>query len=452
MTTTNIRTHRVRHRGITLCVFALLVSLSVHASAEKRRVVYLGTEGGPGVAAEVRRTLDDAVRAQVGRAAHDRGFTEVYLRRVPGLEEEAATCRERACRLSIAKRLGVTHTLRGRVARVRKGYEVQLYLEDAATGGFLYGVSARGDVPSVRGGLIDETTALFEKAAPKDTVARDRLAKTARAYLAKERPADAAQTFLRAVDVSPFHPDAPVLALAALRALDKAGETEDAWKQTEVVLDAYGPGSAWALAGIGDADAVHAALRERLLALGAADHKLADNDDEARARAVRTWQAYLAHFPDADDVATVEVYLADLRFAAGEYVDAAASYESALEGELPEELKEIAATSTVLAYEKAMTDAMKRGDTEPVDLDGETTFAPEAKELSSLEERWVAAADRVAQDFPQADDAARFAYRAATLYALRGHTGEARRRFAAVAQAFPRTRPGRLAKKLAAGR
>lgn len=429
---------------------------------QNKRIVYFGVERGPAIPQEAHVTVDEAVRAQVGRAAVERGFVEVLLTQVMGLEERARTCKERACRLEMAKRLGVSHTLRGRLVRDRGGYAVNLYLEDAKSGAFLHGVRVQGDVPTVRGDLAEQVDGLLEKASPKDSVARERLAKTARAYLAKDRAEDAARTFQRASNISPFHPDAPGLFFQSLLALERAGDADAAWQATLTALDTWGPRSAWALAGIGDPAAVSATLGERVLARGtdaqtkAQELATGDSSNESVAaersvlqkRAADAWEIYLTRFDDAPESADVALYLGELRYAQGRYVEAVAGYEDAMEAGLQGDGRQIAATSIVLALEKAVLDAMASGDLAPVELDGETTFAAVEVELSRAEQDLVDAIDRVAADFATVEDAPRFAYRAAHLHAVRGHNAEARRRFAEVAKRWPKSRPGRLAKRI----
>lgn len=439
-----------------LVVGLVLCAASVSAGTGERRLVSFGLQRGPAVPEEVFRTLDDAYRAQLEQAASERGFKLQRLSRVAGLEEQAKACKAAACRAAISARLAASHTLRGAVERHQAGYALSLFLEQADDGAFTGGERMAGSVPVLVGKLRAGVDGLLEDLSPKDGVARGRLAKTARAYLEKGRTDDAVRTLERAIALSPFHPEAARLTLEKLRLLD--GDPEGgaaAFAATLEALELYGPRSVWALTGIGGESAqrtVHVALRQRLVQLGTQRQKeAAALKGEAKAErlllAERAYGAFLDEFPDEEEAAEMELYLAECEYERGAFVDAAGHYAAVAEREAaPAALRRQAASSAVHARERELEEATRRGELSALDLGGALVAPAEPVELSAEETAFIEAIDRLASAFDDEADAAAFAYRAAQIHVLRGHEAEGRRRLAEVASRWPKSKAGRTAK------
>lgn len=453
-------------RLVVGCLLLSSASLAEEASAaapaSEQRLVSLGVKRDAAVPDDIHRTLEDTFRAQLSQAASDRGFAEVPLSRVAGLEETAAACRSAACRLGVTGRLRATHSVRGHLERGASGYRLTLFLEDGTSGAFLAGKRMTGDVPKIVGALHEKVDELLEEASPKRAVAMGRLAKTARAYLEKGRDDDALKTLERAIDISPFHPDGAALQRERVMLIEKRGDEEATFKALLDVVEMYGPRSLWTLAGIGEGAAqshMHLWLRQKLAAIGTHNQRearlledRAKRDEKAEVervrrleRAERAYARYLDEFPDAPDAAELELYLAELEFARGAYVDAAAHYAGVLQEETAtDELKRQAASSAVYAYEKELEAAVTRGDLEKLDLTAPLSPLPNATGLAPEERAFVAAVDQLTERFPDVEDADAFAYRAAQLCVFRGELDEGKRRLADVARQWPKTKAGKL--------
>jgi tetratricopeptide (TPR) repeat protein len=451
MTRSLIRTRAKHHGVLSWLIGLMLLSGAASAVTQDRRLVDLGLERAAGVGEEAHQTLDDTVHAQLQRAAAERAFRLVPLDRVSGLEDEIRACTDAACRLRSLQRVKATHALRGRVARGHDGYVVTLFLEDARSGAFVVGEQLRGSLPEVQQALRAGVDRLLERAAPRDAVARGRLAKTARAYAAKGRHADAARTFARAAAVDPFHPDAPLRRLDEIAALLRADDDASAWSATVEMIELYGPDSAWALAEVGGAARVaevRALLSARVFDLATASHERAGlrASPELTRDALTRWRAFARAFDDDELAPLAQLYAAEHLYTLGELEDAAALYAAVRDSELDEDSRRLAAASAVFTRQDALAVSWGRGDAPPIDLSAATTLG-DPLPLSAAERAYVDTIDALVATFSDHPEAPRAAYRAAHVFAARGELEEARRRFEVVRSTWPGSAPARAANK-----
>lgn len=454
-----------RLRSFLPVVLACLVVADARAAGapEEKRLVSLGVTRAGEVPETIHQTVTDTFRAQLSLAASERGFEEVPLSRVSGLEERAAGCRDLRCRLDVVARVKATHSIRAHLERDGRGYRLTLFLEDGASGAFLGGKRMSGDLPILVGDLRENVDELLEEASPKRAAAMGKLAATARAYLDKGRQDDALRTLERAIDISPFHPEGATLQLERLDLLAKAGDEDKAFGALLEVIETYGPRSIWTLAGIGDErerERLHQSLRQRLAAVATFNQREAQlldeqakRDDDARltrerrmARAEQAYETYLTEFPRAPDAAELTLYLAELEYGRGAFDEAAQHYAAvvATEGAAVAHRRQ-AASSAVYAREKLLDEATARGAITPLDLAAPLKPLEGASGLADEERRFLAAIDALVTSFPEADDADAFAYRAAQICVFRGELEEGKRRLDEVARRWPASRAGRLA-------
>lgn len=455
-----------RRRTAALALLALVVVASARAAgpSDEKRLVSLGLTRAGEVPEVIHQTLTDTFTAQLALAAKERGFEEVPLSRVSGLEEQAASCRDARCRIGVTSRLKATHSIRGHLESEERGYRLTLFLEDGASGAFLGGKRMSGELPILVGDLRENVDELLEEASPKRAAAMDKLAKTARAYLEKDRPDDALRTLERAIDISPFHPEGAALQLERLDLLARVDDEEAAFRALLEVVETYGPRSIWTLAGIGEGGArerLHQSLRQRLAAVGTHNQReaqlldeKAQHDDDARLararrleRAERAYEVYLREFPDAPDAPELTLYLAELEYARGAYEEAAVHYGAvAATLNAASEHRRQAASSAVYAREKVLEERTAKGAVGRLDLAAPLKPQGETRGLADEERRFIEAIDALVASFPDAPDADAFAYRAAQICVFRGELDEGKRRLAEVAAKWPGSRAGRLAR------
>jgi tetratricopeptide (TPR) repeat protein len=446
-----------------LCLMGVLALPAAAAGQASPKLVHLGLERAPGVPEDVHFTLEEATANQLGGSLHGRGWRQAPLRQVSGLEEQAKSCRARGCRAEIAGRLKASHIFFGRVERAAKGYRLSLWLERAHDGAFVRAVRLEGRVLELVGDLPDHLDGIFESVSPKEAISRERLAKTARAYAAKGRTADAARTLQRAIALNAFHPDAAKLAVERLELLEGAADEAAAEAALSEVIEMYGPRSAWTMGGIADEatrDFVLGALKEHFARVGTQKQREADRlmeaatDDAGRARAATlrsdaeaSYRRYLELFPDDNDAGEMELYLAELLFARGDFIDAAAHYESILEMETRKDIRQQGALGAVYALEKEWARAVGAGEAHGHDLESLPSPPETPSDLDPAEKAFVGAVDRLAESFGDLDEVAAFAYRAAQLYVLHGDETEGAHRLETLVKRWPRSAAAKVARR-----
>lgn len=457
----------LRARPLPLFLLAALAvgDASAASPSDGKRLVSLGVTRAGEVPETIHQTVADTFTAQLSLAARERGFEEVPLSRVSGLEERAARCRDRRCRLDVVGRVKATHSIRAHLERDGRGYRLTLFLEDGASGAFLGGKRMSGELPILVGDLREKVDELLEEASPKRAVAMSKLAKTARGYLEKGRRDDALRTLERAIDISPFHPEGATLQLERLDLLAKGDDEDAAFRALLEVVDTYGPRSIWTLSGIGDSgarEALHQSLRQRLAAVATSNQREAQRlddkakkDDDARLararrmeRAEQAYEVYLLEFPDAPDAPELTLYLAELEYARGAYDEAATHYGAVLAApQAQREHRQQAASAAVYAREKVLDDATAKGEVSQLDLAAPLAPLEGASGLATVERDFVVAVDALVGAFPDAEDADAFAYRAAQMCVFRGELDEGKRRLDDVAKRWPRSQAGKLARR-----
>lgn len=450
--------------GLALFVLLAVGAAEASGTTSEKRLVSLGVTRASEVPDDIHRMVSDTLRAQLSLAASERGFAEVPLSRVSGLEEKAAACADVRCRLDISRRLKATHSVRAHLEREGRGYRLTLFLEDGANGAFLGGKRMRGEVPVLVGDLRVNVDELLEEASPKRAAAMGKLAATARGYLERGRGDDALRTLEQAIEISPFHPEGAALQLERLDLLAKGGDEDKALEALLEVIEMYGPRSIWTLSGIGEPNMrshLHHSLRQRLAAIATHNQREAQLlDEKAKGdgatgrerqrrveRAERAYQAYLLEFADAPDVAELTLYLAELEYGRGAWDEAAGHYAEVLEAaNASDEHRRQAASAAVHARVRALDEATAKGQVGALDLSAPLAPLEGAGGLADEEQRYLKAVDALVSAYPDEEDAAAFAYRAAQICVFRGELEEGKRRLDEVSSKWPKSKAAALAR------
>lgn len=446
---------------IALALAALLAPGVAHAGKAERRLVNLGLSPSADVDPKVERALEDTVAAHVDQAAQVRGYELVPLRRVSGLEEEAAACRARACRRDILRRLAASHGLSGTLERRPRGYRVSFWLEDAKTGELIRAVRLEGEVPALVGRLRAAVEEVLEAGAPKEAVARERLLKTARGYLKKARVDDAVRTLERAVDLAPFHPDAARAQLEIVDVFDKRDDEARVLEAVDVAIEMYGPRSMWAKAEIGGDEVqrdVHRRLLEVLSRRGTTAHRkalaLTSDGDASQRRSLlegarQLYRRYVlamgvlgddGRLPAGDEeAAEITFYLGEVEYELGAFEEAARAYRAVRDTDGARQREE-AAANVLFALEKALTS------TGAFDPAAAPLLKEPRRELPPLLASYVEGALKLAELAGGRDDAPSYLYRAAAAELAFGRKEEGRKLLEQVVAGWPKSEAGRAAK------
>lgn len=167
--------------------------------------------------------------------------------------------------------------------------------------------------------------------------------------LDRDRPVAAADACRAALAIDGAGADAPEIHDRLVEALTGADRKEEAGREMEALLAAYGPGSPWGEARGSDGD-----HRERLLrhAWNAGLLRFRAASEKDLARAAELFELYAEDLGGRENRARARLFAAEAKFRLGDYEGSAALYDRVDPDGLPEEDREEAFRGAVLAHEK----------------------------------------------------------------------------------------------------
>ncbi len=401
---------------------------------EERRLAVFPLMKRDGVPARTHQTVGDAVAAEASFAADKRGYMLVPLRKVAGLEQEAKACTDAGCRKGILERLGADFALVGAVSTAGRDYKVELWLE-GKDGQVISLQDAQGRMFTLTAKIPDLTSSVLEAGSSKESVTRDRLAKTAVSYEQAGRPKDAVRTYGRAIALNPFHADAARLSIKILHVWERSGEADLAEEALETLLSTYGPQSPWGQAGLGGPEVqeeVGRAVSAFLVREGNRQHEsaivLAEDKSKAAerqtalARAFDAYERALKLYPDGKvDSGEVAFHLAEVAFELGRFDDAIHGYTLA-STQGPVLRQQEASIGLCFALEARLAKAGI------YDANKSHKVPEKAQRLPTLLVTYLSAVDQLAERFKLIKEATIFSFRAAQAELAFGHknAGKAR--------------------------
>ncbi|MFH1279311.1 MAG: hypothetical protein ABIK65_13135 [Candidatus Eisenbacteria bacterium] len=167
--------------------------------------------------------------------------------------------------------------------------------------------------------------------------------------LDRDRPEAAAAACREALSIDAAGADAPEIHDRLVEALTAADRKEEAGREMEALLAAYGPGAPWyPVHGAGEAH------RERLLrhAWNGALLRFRAGSDEDLAVAADLFETYAEELGGAENRSRARLFAAEAKFRLGDYGGSAALYDRVDPDAVPDEDREEAFRGAVLAHEK----------------------------------------------------------------------------------------------------
>jgi len=182
-------------------------------------------------------------------------------------------------------------------------------------------------------------------------------------YFKQHRFPEAIRTYKTLLRLYPLYTKAPQIQLRIVECHEKNWDPEGANRAREVLVQNYGPGSAWLIDKAGNIEIQKEALelvQDALFKIGTFHHKRAgkgiDPDREYRL-AIKKYREFLKKFPEGEKAYKVNYLLAECLYEIGEYTSAAEEYGRVIENYQERDYFEQAAYNRILAYDKAIQNA-----------------------------------------------------------------------------------------------
>ena len=276
---------------------------------------------------------------------------------------------------------------------------------------------------------------------------------------------EAAITAYRLVlEKQPLAPDAPKLQQKIVQAYERDRKLTESSAESQKLSALYSPGSPWYQRYEREPDVLATAndLTEKSLYASALYHhqqalvfKQEGRFDQAKVSfetAATAYGQYLERFPRSKNAYEMEFYYSECLYNSLQFGAAARHYEVVRDSPLGDKYFAESAFSAVLSLQKQLEVDIKAGTlpARPLLRSSERTEGQKVQPspLSELETRLVAASDFHSAKLPTSERTPSIAYKAAELYYGHDDFPEARRRFEALVQAYPRHEVARFATNL----
>ena len=200
-------------------------------------------------------------------------------------------------------------------------------------------------------------------------------------YLAKERYADAAETYRAYVELDPLHFRAPTLQERVIEAYKQGGFPGEVLGAKAEFVERYGMDTAfWTARERERYPAVVTSLKSNLGDLAQFYHAKAQSEQSRPdyQTAARWYRKYLDYFPGEPDSANTNFLLAEILFESGDFAQATTEYEATAYGYAFHEKSAEAGYAALLAYQRhedVLADPVEKGDWHQLYLDSGLRFA-----------------------------------------------------------------------------
>lgn len=243
----------------------------------------------------------------------------------------------------------------------------------------------------------------------------------------------------------PLAPAAPKIQLRIMEAYAMLQDKDGATRSRDLLATNYLRGTKWFYANENDPDVIEAALAlaEEALVGTAVDHharaqelRSEGNTVEAAAEyaiAAKAYEAYLERFPDTMSSYEYRYNFAESLFYSDQWAEAAKQYSTVRDSNLDDKLQEDAATGSVLAYERLLSEHAKAGTIIMPAMPKQGAEGPfEAKPMPDLVVELQKAYDRFVLSVPDSEQVPTMMYLAGELAQKYYIFDEAQRRFEVV--------------------
>lgn len=307
-------------------------------------------------------------------------------------------------------------------------------------------------------GGLPKAQALFAKRGPRPYEA-DVYRRLGNVYFDQTHHPAAIEAYRLVLQKDPNSPDAPQVQQRIVQAYERDRRMDESFAESAKLASLYQPGGEWYAKNKDNPEALSGAdvLAERSLYSAALyNHQQAQafkkdgKFDQAKAAfevAARGYGSYLERFPRSKLAYEMRFYYAECLYFSFQFAPAAASYEEVRDSGLDDKFRKDAALGAVFAWQQLLTQEVKAGtvaDLKPLPAaqrpEGEVV---KPLPLADTERRLVAASDKYVALLPDEGNAPDVAYRAARLYYAHNEFPEARRRFEAIVQRYPKSEVAR---------
>ncbi len=253
----------------------------------------------------------------------------------------------------------------------------------------------------------------------------------------------------------PLATDAPQIQQRIVQAYERDRKLAESFTEAERLAALYAPGSAWYAKNKDEPEALSAAdaLAEKSLYTSAIYHhqqalvfKQEGKFVEAKHGfevAARAYGGYLERFPRSKGAYEIRFYYAECLYNSLQFVAAARQYGEVRDSSMDKRFLKDAAFSAVVSWQLQLAQEYKAGtakELKPL----RSNERPEGEVLQPValapsEAKLVAASDAYVAKLPQDEKAPGIAYKAAELFYAHNDFPEARRRFEAIVQTYPKS-------------
>lgn len=311
-------------------------------------------------------------------------------------------------------------------------------------------------------GGMPRAQALFAKRGPRPYEA-DIYRRLASVYFDQTKHPAAIEAYRLVLQKDPLAPDAPQIQQRIVQAYAGDRLMAESFTEAEKLANGYQPGSAWYEKNKDDPEALAqaAVLTERSLYGSAIHHhqqaqvfQQEGKLEQARVGfevAARGYGAYLERFPRSKNAGEMRFYYAECLYNSGQFASAARSYELVRDSGQSDKHRDDAALNAVLAWQQQLDLDVKAGtvpDVKPLRATERPEGEPKPFPFAPTEQRLVAASDKYLALLPKGEQAPGIAYKAAELYYAHNEFPEARRRFEAIIQTWPKNEVARYSTNL----
>jgi cellulose synthase operon protein C len=312
-------------------------------------------------------------------------------------------------------------------------------------------------------GSLDKAKAIFAKMGGRPYEA-EVYKKMGDVFFDQTRHSEAVAAYQLALAKNPLMDDAPFVQQRIVEAYERDRKLDEAFKESEKLATAYGPGTAWYEKHKRDPDFINQVqtLAEKSLYGSAVYHhqqalalKQQGKLDQAKAAfeiAARAYAAYLQRYPRSKNAYEVQFFAAECQYNSLQFLAAAKNYDAIRDSTADTRYAKDAAFNAVLAWQKLLEQLQreKKLAAYPVLRSKDRPEGEVVKPipLAEVEKQFVAASDAYVLAYGKDEKAAGVAYKAAELYYAHNDFPEARKRFELIIQTYPRNEVAKFATNL----
>ena len=312
-------------------------------------------------------------------------------------------------------------------------------------------------------GSLDRAKATFAKLGPRPYEA-EVYKKMGDVFFDQTRHSEAVAAYQLALAKDPLMDDAPFVQQRIVEAYERDRKLDEAFKESEKLASAYGPGTAWyekhkrnpdfitQVQTLAEKSLYGSAVYHHQQALALKQQGKLDQAKSAFEIAARAYAAYLVRYPRSKNAYEVQFFAAECQYNSLQFAAAAKNYDSIRDSTADTRYAKDAAFNAVLAWQKLLEQLQRekklavypvlRSKDRP---EGETV---KPIPLAEVEKHFIAASDAYVAAYGKEDKAAGVAYKAAELYYAHNDFPEARNRFEVIINAYPRNEVAKFATNL----